>query len=91
MRSPHSLLQAEQAQPLHPVFTGQVLQPFDHLHLPLVLLQKFHILLVLGPLHLDTVLQMGPHEGIIVGHNHLPVSTGNSSFDAAQETTCLPG
>jgi len=38
MRSPWSLLHAEQAQLPQPVFIGEVLQPSDQIHGPLDLL-----------------------------------------------------
>ena len=64
MRSPCSLLQTEQAQLPQPVFVGEVLQPPDHLSgPPLDSLQQLPVFLVLGAPDLDTVLQMGPHEG----------------------------
>mgnify|MGYP001861334534 CR=1 FL=1 len=64
MRSPNILLQAEQPQLLQPIFIGEVFHPLDHSSRPpLDPLQKLHILLVLGPLDLDAVLQLGPHKG----------------------------
>ena len=54
-----SLLQTERAQTPQPFFTGEVLQPSDHLHgPPLEPLQQLHVFLVLGALDLDTVVQM---------------------------------
>ncbi|XP_075596540.1 protein shortage in chiasmata 1 ortholog [Balearica regulorum gibbericeps] len=54
-----SLLQAEQPQLSQPVFTGEVLQPSDHLHVPpLGSLQQVHVFLVLGTPELDAVLQI---------------------------------
>ena len=52
-----SLLQAKQAQIPQPFFTGEVLQPSDHLcgH-PLDLLQQLCILPALGAPDLDTLL-----------------------------------
>jgi len=44
-----SLLQAEQAQLPQTVFRGEVLQPSDHLHGPLVApLQQLSVFIVLG-------------------------------------------
>ena len=60
MGSPQRLLQAKQTQLPQRFFTGGVLQPSDHLHgPPLDLLQKLHILLVMGAQELDAVLQVG--------------------------------
>jgi len=86
-----SLLQAEQAQFLQPVFIGEVSPPLGHLWgPPLDPLQKFHIFPVLGPPHLDAVLQVGPHRGRIEGDNHLPVPAGHHSSDGTQDTIGLP-
>ena len=74
MWSPCSLLQAEQAQLLQPLFTGEVLQPSDHLcGPPLDPLQQLLIFPVLGTPDLDALLQTGPHEGIVERDNNLPV------------------
>ncbi|KAK4826170.1 hypothetical protein QYF61_006032 [Mycteria americana] len=54
-----SLLQAEQPQLSQPVFTGEVLQPSDHLCGPLLdSLQQLHVLLTLGTPELNAVVQM---------------------------------
>jgi len=55
------------------------------------LLQQPHILLVLGASGLDSVLQMGPHEGRVEGGNHLPLPAGHHSFDSTQDTVGLLG
>ena len=55
MSSPRSLLQAEQAQLLQPVFVGEELQPLDP---P----QKLDISPMLEAPDLNAVLQMGPHK-----------------------------
>jgi len=56
-----------------PVFVGEELQPYNHLRgLPLDLLQQLQVLLPLGALELDAVLQLGSHESSIEGQNHLP-------------------
>ena len=47
---------------------------------------KLHIFPVLGALDLDTVLQIGPHEGRIEGHNHIPCPAGQPSSDGTQNT-----
>ena len=74
MRSPRSFLQAAQAQLPQPVFIGEVLQPSDHLcGPPLDPLQQLPVFLVQGAPDLDSVLQMGPHEGRVERDNHLPV------------------
>ena len=68
--SPEPTLQVEQAQCLKPFFIGEVLQPFDHLHSPLLdTVQKLHAFLVLGALDLDTVLQVGSHKSRAEGNN----------------------
>jgi len=47
-----------------PFFTGELLQPSDHLSgPPLDPLQELHVLLVLGVPGLDSVLQMRPRKG----------------------------
>ncbi|KAK4827477.1 hypothetical protein QYF61_018713 [Mycteria americana] len=49
---------AEQPQLSQPVFTREVLQPSDHLRgPPLDSLQQVHVLLMLGPPELNTILQ----------------------------------
>jgi len=51
----------------------EVLQPSDHLSgPPLDPLQQLHILPMLGPPDLDTVLQVGPQEGRAEGDDPLP-------------------
>jgi len=66
VRSPLCFLfsRLEQAQLCHPIFVGEVLWPSNHLHgPPLDQFQKLHIFLELAAPGLDTVVQMGPHEG----------------------------
>ena len=71
------LLKAEEPHLSHPVLTGEVLQPSDQLHgPPLDLLQRLHVLLVLGAPELDAVLQVRSHESRAEGHNHLPRPAG---------------
>ena len=75
MRSPQSFLFSKLNKPgsLSLFFIGEVLQPSDHLHgPPLDLLQQFLILLVLGALGLNALLQMGPHKGRVDADNPLP-------------------
>ena len=61
MRSPWSLLQAEQVKLPQPFFIREGLQSFDHLCSPPVgLLQQLCILLALEPPGLDVVLHTGP-------------------------------
>ena len=68
------LLQAEQTQFPQPVFIVEVLQHSDNLcGPPLDPVQQLHIFPVLGDPNLDTVLQMGPHEGRVKRDNQLPV------------------
>ncbi|XP_032300907.1 transcription factor PU.1 isoform X1 [Coturnix japonica] len=81
--------QAEQPQFLQPVFTGEMLQPLDLHGPPLDPLQKLHIFPVLGTPDLDTVLQLGPHEGRAEGDNHLPGPAGHPSSDGTQDTIGL--
>ena len=58
-----SLLQAKLGQVHQPVLTGEVFQPFDHLHgHPLHLVQQLRILPALGAPGLDTALQMWPRK-----------------------------
>ena len=54
-----SLTEAQQAQLPSPVFTGEVLQPSDHLCGPP---QKLPIFLVFEAPELDAVLQIEPHK-----------------------------
>ena len=62
--SPGSLLQIKQAQLPQPFFTGEVLQPSDHLcGTSLDPIQQLHILPVLGAPELNAVLQKGHHKG----------------------------
>ena len=91
MRSPQSLLQTEQALLPQPVFTGEVLQPFDHPCSPLDRLQKLYIFPLLGAPGLDTVLQVRPHKSKVEGYNHLPLPAGHSSFEAAKGPVGLQG
>jgi len=84
-------LQAEQGQQLpQPVLIGEMLQPSNLLHGPLLdLIQQLHVFLVLGAPGLDTVLQMGPYNGKAEGDNHLLHPAGHFSFDAAQDAVGL--
>ena len=52
---------------------------------PLDVFQQVHVSLVLRTLHLDTVLQVRPHQHRVEGQDHLPHSAGHSSLDAAQD------
>ena len=66
MRSPQSLLRAEQALLPQAVFRGEVLQPSENLCGPsLDLLQLLYAFIVLRAPGLDEVLQMGPYKGRI--------------------------
>jgi len=90
MRSPWSLLQAEQAQLPQHFFTGEVLHPSHHLcsH-PLDLLQQLHSLLVLEAPGLDE------HDGALQGQRRggqsPPSPCCHSFFDEAQDTVGLLG
>lgn len=55
MRTPRALLQPKEAQLPQPFCTGEVFQPFDHLH-GLDPFQLLLVFLVLGALGLGTVL-----------------------------------
>ncbi|KAK4807117.1 hypothetical protein QYF61_018458 [Mycteria americana] len=73
-----SLLQAERPQLSQPFFTGEVLQPSDHLRgPPLDPLQQVHVFLVLGTPELDAVLQSLPLDSVscLAWLEHLPVKT----------------
>jgi len=50
-------------------------------------LQYFLILLELGSPELDTVLQMGPHQGKVEGEKNLPPPAGHTLLHAPH---CLP-
>ncbi|KAK4817241.1 hypothetical protein QYF61_005263 [Mycteria americana] len=83
---------AEQPQLSQPVFTGEVLQPSDHLcGPPLDSLQQVHVLLMLGTPELDAVLWVGSHESGVEGQDHLPRPAGHASFDASQDTVGFLG
>jgi len=94
MRSPWSLLLAEQAQlsqSLH--FLGEVLRPSDHLRALLWTRSNSSTsFFVLCP-DLDAVLQMGPHRAEQRGTiPSIPsLSLLPPSVDAAQGTVGLPG
>ena len=76
-----SLLLAEQAQFLQPIFIAKVLQPLDHFHgSPLDPHQKLHISSMQGTPDLDVVLHLSPHEGRIEGDNHLLCPDGALLF-----------
>ena len=48
-------------------------------------LQQVCVFPVLRTPHLDTVLQVRPHQSRVEGHNHLPSPAGHASLDAAQD------
>jgi len=58
-------------------FCGSPLDMFQHAH---------HISPVLMTPHLDTVLQVRPHQHRVKEQDHLPHTAGHASFDAAQDT-----
>ena len=78
-----SLLQDKQAKMSQTFFIGEVLHPSDHCGPPLDLLQHLPVFLVLGTLDLDAAFQMRSYDGRVEGDNHLPLSAGHPSFDAA--------
>lgn len=85
--SQSSLLQDEQSQLPQYFLTGEALQISHHLcSLPLSPLWKLHISLVQRS-HLDTELQMWPHQSTVEGQDHLPGPAGHSLPDAAQDAT----
>jgi len=53
---------------------------------PLDALQQVHVSPVLRAPHLDTVLQVRPHQRRVEGQDHLPRPAGHASSDAAQDT-----
>ena len=66
------LFQAEEPQLSQPVLGGEVLQPSDQLcGPPLDPLQQLHVLPVLGPPEVDSVLQLGSHKSRVKGHKCL--------------------
>lgn len=87
-----SLLQAQLAQFLQPLFLRKMFQAFDHfcgLHLDL--LQYVHVFLVLGAADLDMVLQMGLHNGRLEGTITFLSLQISSAFDTAQDRAGLRG
>jgi len=81
LRSPWSLLQAEQTQLPQPVFVGELLEPLDHLlGPPLTLVQHIRVPPMLGAPELDAGLQVGSHEGRVKGQNHLPRPAGTAKI-----------
>ena len=63
IRSPLSLLQAEQSQLRQPILIGEVFHPLDHFcGLPLDTLQQISVSPVLRTLYLDEVLKVRPHQ-----------------------------
>jgi len=92
IRSPCSLLRAEQPQLSQPFLIGEVLQPSDHFCGPLLdLLQQVHVFPVLRAPELDAGLQVRSHQSRVEGQNHLPQPAGHTSLDAAQDTIGLLG
>ena len=87
-----SLFQAEQAQFLHLVYIGELLQTLDHLcGPPPDSIQKIHLFLVLGAPDLNTVLQLGPHKSRVEGDSHLPHPADHSSSDGTWDIISIPG
>ena len=90
-RSPQSLLQAKQPQPPQPV-----LEPRERCSIPWIthgppldmLQQVLGYPIVRAP-HVNTLLQVRPHQCRAEGQDHLPRSAGHASFDAAQDTIGL--
>lgn len=62
-----------------PWFHGSLLDPF----------QQFHVLLMLGVLGLDAILQMGPHKVWANGKNPLSCLTGHPFPDAVDLPGCM--
>ena len=68
-----SLLQTEQPQLSQPVLRGEVFQPSDRFcGPPLDSLQQVHVYPVLRVPELEIVLQVGSHQNITEGQNHIP-------------------
>ncbi|KAK4812348.1 hypothetical protein QYF61_017125 [Mycteria americana] len=64
---------AEQPQLSQPVLVGEVFHPSDHFCGPsLDPLQQVHVFPVLRAPELDTILQVGSHQGRAEGQDHLP-------------------
>jgi len=92
VRSPQSLLQAEQPQLSQPFLIGEVFQPSDHLcSPPLDPFQEVRVCPVLRAPELDTGLQMGSPQSRTEGQSHLPRPAGHTAFDAAREAVGLLG
>ena len=53
--------------------------------------QQVHVSPVWSTPHLDTVLQVRPHQCRARGHNHLPCPAGNAALDAAWDTVGFLG
>ena len=91
MKNP-SLLQCKQPQIFQPVLTGEVFHPLRHFCGPaLDTIHQVHVSPVLRTPHLDTVLQVRPHQCRAEGKDHLPHPAGHASFDAAQNSVAFLG
>ena len=90
VHTPRSLLWRKQPQPHQPVFTAETLQPRKHpgesLFRPL---QGNHILLLMRPLELLTVLQLRLNEGFIQLHHNLPAPIFYTSANKDNCRVCL--
>ena len=88
MRSPWSLLFSKINKPQLPLtfFIREVLQPSDRSHCPpLDPLQQLQVILLLGGPRPRYSISGFASNGRVEGENHLPLPSGHSSFDAAQD------
>ena len=91
MRSPYSVLFSRLNKPSSLCQSSQgrcssLLIIFVALHWTL---PNSSVLLALGIPDLDIILQMGLHESRVERDNHLPVTAGHPSADAAQDPICF--
>ena len=55
------------------------------------MLQQVHVSPVVSTSHLDTVLQVRPHQRRVEGQDHLPQPAGHASFEAVHDTVGFLG
>ena len=80
------ILQNEQPQISQSAIVGEVFHPLDHFcSSPLDVLQQVHVSPTIRTPHLDTILQLRPHQHRAEGQDHLLQPAGHSSFDTAQD------
>jgi len=87
-----SLLQSEQPQLSQPVLVEEMFHLLDHVcGPPLDALQQVYGSPVLRTPHLDTLLQVRPHQSRVEGQDHLSPPAGHASFNVAQYTVGFLG